>query len=164
MNLKIITFLFLALNISESYAECKGKPIGSKTEIVINKINASSRGFKVTVSEPITKNEDFYSIKIEFPKKHNKNFSYVFSKALYSKDGKRLLSYKPRDFSFQSSSSAEVYIAASSEVISCLSLVNIYSHNTIIHECPPTESITIDLASFINTKLQCKKLHADNYY
>jgi len=157
----LVLLLSLAAAVGVARAECVAKPFDPAKEPLVTKDNAASYGFKITINEPRTE-YDLVGVGVEFPKKFDENYTFGYSKALYTQGGKPQLSFRPTVLDRGPDHDVEYGFAGSAQAISCL--VNIYPHNTIHGECGPEKRITIDLRSFLRNPVACERMHPDAFY
>lgn len=132
----------------------------------ISAMNAKEFGYEVRVDVPDEGEPEFRRLYLKFPEFLGE-FRYAYSSVVYSKDGKRILSYRPDAHStVPSSDRKEVYVLAAQDALPCLSFVSVYFDKKGEGDHPPRRQVSVDLASFVfDTPAKCKgKIDARNFY
>ena len=122
---------------------------------IIDKSNFEKLGYAISVDTPRPAENYLKRFNVKFPRSLDRNFEYAYSKALYAKEGKTLISYRPQDISYKESY-GEYYIVADEAVIECLSVVNVYLDKRVEGHHPPSKGIAINLSSFLDNAGTCK--------
>lgn len=148
MRVKLIMSCLLLMLALEAVSEV------SSVDPTINAENHSQYGYQVTVEVPNSEEPDFKRLHITFPRQLDNEFTYIYTSALYARDGERLLSYRPQNIS-PSSDRGEYYILVTQAVVECLSLVNVYHQDGDHGLHPPSREIAINLASFMGVNREC---------
>ena len=162
MKLSGLTFIVLIIITKSVGAENAPK------KYVVDKSNYEKMGYVISVDIPRSNEPQFKRFNVKFPKSIEGNFEYAYSKALYSKNGKALLSYRPQDIG-RSKVTGEYYIVADKSVIECFSLVNIYHEKDFDRSVygfhPPSRGVSLNLSSFLEKGEKCSGgQNAHNYW
>lgn len=144
---------FVALLFVLIAIDSVGGPIPEKGLVTLD--NHAKYGYTTRIEIPNADEPGFRNINIQFPKLLDGGFKYVYSKALYSRNNKSLLYYRPTDISFGSSENAEIYISGDVDVLSCLSVVNVYHKQGDYGMHPPSAEIAVALTSFLKITAKC---------
>jgi len=143
----------MALLLMVSAVDSVGGPIPEKGLVTLD--NHAKYGYTTRIETPNSEEPGFKNINIKFPKSLDGGFKYAYSKALYSRNNKSLLYYRPADISFASSEDAEIYISGDVDVLSCLSVVNVYHKQGDYGMHPPSAEVAIALTSFLKVSTKC---------
>ena len=153
----VITMLFSGYAYSERMASLK-KPLK------IDSDNFKAHSYEISLDSPQKKKSALKRFEIKHPKEVD-GYSYAYSKALYSENGKILLSYRPQSFSLNIHKKGTYHIVGDKRVIECLSLVDVYHKKGVYGLHPPQKSIEVNLSSFIINQNVCNgKLSAVHFY
>ena len=161
-----LLFAALTLATSTSFAEDMANSRDEVRGPEVSATNAKELGYEVRVEVPDESEPKFKRLHLKFPEFIGE-FRYAYSSVVYSKDGKRILSYRPDALStVPSSDRKELYILADQDVLPCLSFVSVYFDKKVEVDHPPRMYVSVDLASFVfDTSAKCKgKIDARNFY
>jgi hypothetical protein len=145
-HLAALLFMLVAIDSA-------GGPIPEKGLVTLD--NHAKYGYTTNIETPNSDEPSLRNINIKFPKLLDGGFKYAYSKALYSRKNRTLLYYRPADISFASSENAEIYITGDVNVLSCLSVVNVYHKQGEYGMHPPSVGVAIDLSGFLKITAKC---------
>ena len=168
MKRKLLRLLFAAgaLATCASFAEEIAGSSAEESGPEISATNARDFGYEYRVEIPDKEEPNFKRLYLQFPKNLGE-FRYAYSSIVYSKDGKRIISYRPDALSsVLASDRMEMYILADQDVLPCLSFVSVYFDKKGEGDHPPRKYVSVHLASFVfQTPAKCKgKVDARNFY
>ena len=153
--------IFVFLTFSTGIAEGILNPSREIKEFQhITNTNFEKHGYSIEIQYPQPENPELKRFYIKFPKSVGESFQYSHSKAIYAKNGKMLLYYRPEAILNRSRTTNEYYILAHITIVPCLSLSNVYHKTDVDYDYgfhPPSLAVNIDLSSFLQNVETCNE-------
>lgn len=165
---KAVRFVTTAAMLGVGTGYALGEPIAMPDELAyqVTASNATALGYVVTIDTPGADEPEFKRLHLTFPDALG-DLRYAYSSVVYSKDGKRLLSYRPDAYTpVVSRGQKELYVLANQGLLACVSFVSVYMGRNEGGDHPPTRYVSVDLASFVSAKpAKCPgKVDARGFY